>query len=38
MVETIRLGFPRSFRATASLLVSLIAGVALAAAGYSLTN
>jgi CrcB protein len=38
MVETIRLGFPRSFRASASLLVSLIAGVALAAAGYSLTN
>jgi len=38
MVETIRLGFPRSFRATASILVSLIAGVALAAAGYSLTN
>ena len=38
MVETLRLGFPRSFRATASILVSLIAGVALAAAGYSLTN
>jgi CrcB protein len=38
MVETLRLGFPRSFRATSSILVSLIAGVALAAAGYSLTN
>jgi CrcB protein len=38
MVETIRLGFPRSFRASASIFVSLIAGVALAAAGYSLTN
>ena len=38
MVETIRLGFPRTLRATASILLSLIAGVALAAAGYSLTN
>jgi CrcB protein len=38
MIETIRLGFPRSFRAWSNLLVSLIGGVALAAAGYSLAN
>jgi fluoride ion exporter CrcB/FEX len=38
MIEIIRLGFPRSFRASSNLLVSLIGGVALAAAGYSLAN
>lgn len=39
MIETIRLGIPslRS-RAIANLIITLIAGVALAAAGYSLTN
>jgi CrcB protein len=40
MIETIRLGFParRSTRALANLLLPLTAGIALAAAGYSLTN
>jgi fluoride exporter len=39
MIETIRLGIPplRS-RALLNLSITLIAGVALAAAGYSLTN
>ncbi|MEX2623597.1 MAG: CrcB family protein [Acidimicrobiia bacterium] len=40
MIETIRLGFPvlRSTRAFANLFLALIAGIALAAAGYVLTN
>ncbi|HSL25504.1 MAG TPA: CrcB family protein [Acidimicrobiia bacterium] len=40
MIETIRLGFParRSTRALANLVLTLAAGVALAAASYSLTN
>lgn len=39
MIETIRLGIPplRS-RALTNLIITLIAGVALAAAGYSLTH
>jgi CrcB protein len=39
MIETIRLGIPplRS-KALINLVITLIAGVALAAAGYSLTN
>jgi len=39
MVETIRLGIPPlRARALANLTIALIAGVALVAAGYSLTN
>lgn len=39
MIETIRLGIPPlERRALFNLIITLIAGVALAAAGYSLTN
>ncbi len=39
MIETVRLGIPPlRTRAILNLAVTLIAGVALAAAGYSLTN
>jgi CrcB protein len=39
MIETIRLGIPPlKRRALFNLIITLIAGVALAAAGYSLTN
>jgi len=40
MIETVRLGFPimRSTRAIANLLLTLIGGIALAGAGFGLTN